>query len=145
MEANQNQLQTEVKNDDYLTVWQIEQEHVRARWTIATFFIGISFAVFGYSFQNSLAHPSALAIRISALFIYWFGYFTFIVYNGQTKFLRAYLLDMEISRRTTLDIQTKARAKKIYASRGIIGVHGLLLAFGVIYILSIALFWILGL
>ena len=34
----------DVDNDVYLEVWKIEQEHARARWAIATFFFGISFA-----------------------------------------------------------------------------------------------------
>jgi hypothetical protein len=37
---------------------QAEQEHTRTRWTVVTFFMSISFALFGLSFQNKLAPPN---------------------------------------------------------------------------------------
>lgn len=39
-------------DDAYLEIWKIEQEHSRTRWTIATFFLSISFAVLGLSFDS---------------------------------------------------------------------------------------------
>jgi len=140
MDINEAQLQNSVKNDDYLAIWQVEQEHIRTRWNVTTFFMSVSFAIFGYSFQSGLAHPSAIAVRFTSLFIYWFAYILFLRYYKHTKFLRSYLIQMESSQRTTLDIQSQENKIRPSAIR----THHYLLGFGVIYTVSIALFWILG-
>jgi hypothetical protein len=59
-------------DDVYMQVWQVEQKYVETRWNITAFFLGISFAILGFSFQAGL-HPSqSLVIRICGLLVYCF-------------------------------------------------------------------------
>src|SRR5260221_8724469 len=101
MSSSQMQPQTQVKDSVYLKVWQTEQQHVRTRWIVVTFFLSISFAILGFSFQNKLSPSEALAIRISGLDIYWFAYILLLHFYAYTRFLRTYLIEMEKSGRTT--------------------------------------------
>lgn len=39
------------QDDAYLQIWKIEQDHSRTRWTVTTFFLSISFAILGLSFD----------------------------------------------------------------------------------------------
>ncbi|HYT45948.1 MAG TPA: hypothetical protein VEP90_26710 [Methylomirabilota bacterium] len=143
MDINQIQPQTDNKNSEYLIIWQVEQEHIRTRWTIVTFFMSISFAIFGYSFQSSLTHPSVLVIRISGVLIYFFGYIFFLRYYAQTNYLRSYLLQMERTQLTTLDIQSKAKTdRKDFLKR--ISTPNLMLIFGAIYAIGVVSLWIVG-
>ncbi len=43
MSSNQIQPQNQVKDSVYLKIWRTEQQHVRTRWTVVTFFLSISF------------------------------------------------------------------------------------------------------
>ncbi len=131
-------------DDVYLQIWQTEQDHVRTRWTVVTFFLGVSFAIFGFSFQNKLSGSQTIAIRIAGLFIYWFAYFLLLHFYEFTKFLRTYLLDMEKSGRTSLDIQSKADASRLDASKRL-STTRLLLLFGLIYTIGIITLWLMGL
>ena len=56
-----------VNDETYLKVWEIEQNHVNTRWTVATFFFSISFAIFGFSFQPQLATPLSSLVRVSGM------------------------------------------------------------------------------
>lgn len=143
MNSNQTNSHSDSINNDYLVIWQVEQEHIRTRWTIASFFMSISFAIFGYSFQSSLTHSAALVIRISGVLIYYFGYLFFLRYYAQTNYLRTYLLQMEKTHRTTLDIQSKAKTdRKDILKR--ISTPNLILMFGAIYVIGIVSLWIVG-
>ncbi|HYT42157.1 MAG TPA: hypothetical protein VEP90_07410 [Methylomirabilota bacterium] len=136
MNSDQVQQQTQVKDNVYLKIWQTEQAHQRTRWTVVTFFLGISFAIFGFSFQNKFSPSEALAFRISGLFIYWFAYILLLHFYVFTRFLRNYLLEMEKSGRTTLDIQSKADRSHIGSSK-LLSTTRLLFLFGSIYTVGI--------
>ncbi len=144
MSSSQMQPQTQVKDSVYLKIWQTEQQHMRTRWTVVTFFLSISFAILGFSFQSKLSSPEALAIRISGLFIYWFAYMLLLHFYAYTKFLRTYLVEMEKSGRTTLDIQSKADLSHLGSSK-LLSTTRLLFLFGLIYTIGIIVLWLLGL
>jgi hypothetical protein len=74
MNSDPIQSQPKIDNETYLKIWQIEHEHERTRWTVITFFLSISFAIFGFSFQSKLAPTDVIALRIASLLIYWFAY-----------------------------------------------------------------------
>lgn len=144
MSSSQLQQQTQVKDSVYLKIWQTEQQHMRTRWTVVTFFLSISFAILGLSFQSKFSSPEALAVRISGLFIYWFAYLLLLHFYAYTKFLRAYLIEMEKSGRTTLDIQSKADLSRLGSTK-ILSTTRLLFLFGLIYTVGIIALWLLGL
>ena len=144
MKSDQIQSQPQIKDGVYLKIWQTEQEHVRTRWTVVTFFLSISFAILGFSFQNKLSPSEALAIRISGLFIYWFAYTLLLHFYAYTRFLRSYLIEMEKSGRTTLDIQSKADTSGLGAGKRL-STTRLLFLFGLIYTVGIIALWLLGL
>jgi hypothetical protein len=131
------------KQDElYLKIWELEQQQSSTRWTVATFFLSISFAIFGFSFQSGLAAPLSLIARISGLAIYCFAYALYNRFNTYTRFLRGFLRELETSQRTTLDVQT--RVAQQFGSR-----HGsatrLLAYFGLLYVATIAALWWFGL
>jgi len=131
-------------DDVYLQIWQTEQDHVRTRWTVITFFLSVSFAIFGFSFQAKLGLSQSIAIRIAGLLIYWFAFLLLLHFYEYTKFLRGYLVDMEKSGRTSLDIQSKADASNLGASKQL-STTRLLFLFGLIYTVGIITLWLLGL
>ena len=47
MDANQIQSQPSKKDEDniYLQIWRTEQDYTRTRWTVATFFMSVSFVM----------------------------------------------------------------------------------------------------
>ncbi|MBO0777416.1 MAG: hypothetical protein J2P37_01200 [Ktedonobacteraceae bacterium] len=130
-------LKQEFNNEFYLKVWQIEQDFVRTRWTVVTFFMSISLAITGLSFQQNFAFPKTLVIRIAGLLIYWFAYLLHIHFHDYSKKLRDYLVEMEQTKRTTLDIQSKT-GRPLNPTSGPSTTQSLFL-FGLIYILSILL------
>ncbi|HZU03191.1 MAG TPA: hypothetical protein VFA10_26220 [Ktedonobacteraceae bacterium] len=141
-----NQFQTGTQDEAYLEIWKVEHEYVRTRWTIATFFMSVSFAILGFSFQGKLALPEVVAIRISGLFIYWFAYILYWNFYAYSKFLRNYLLDMEAANRSSLDIQGKTEMTLRPAKgKQQLPTKHLLLYFGVIYTVGVILLWLLGL
>jgi len=144
MKSEQIPAQPQIKDGVYLKIWQAEQQHMRTRWTVVTFFLSISFAILGFSFQNKLSLSEALAIRISGLFIYWFAYALLLHFYAYTKFLRAYLIEMEKSGRTTLDIQSKAHTSRLGASKPL-STTKLLFFFGLIYTVGVIALWVFGL
>ncbi len=139
----ESQKQTETKIDDiYIQIWQGEQEHTRTRWTATAFFLSISFAILGFSFQNNLARPVPSIIRTVGLIIYWFAFILFWHLYRYNKFLRTYLTEMEKSGRTNLDLQSKSSASP--AASEIISTTRMLFYFGVIYAAGIIILWLLG-
>ena len=140
MSSDQIQSQTKIDNVTYLKIWQTEQEHQRTRWTVVTFFLSISFAILGLSFQTKLAPAESIALRLAGLFIYWFAYALLQRFYIYTKTLRAYLMEMERSGRTDLDIQTRASS----AQPDKLSTVNLILYFGLIYTAGVVLLWWLG-
>src|SRR5690242_20001347 len=117
----------------YLEIWKADQEFIKTRWTITTFFMGGSFALFAYSFQ--IKPLGALAIRIFGLFIYWFAVFIDTHFYQHNKVLRRYLVYMEESDRTSFDLQSKIheeRKDKSHRSTG-----KFLVALGILFALVI--------
>ncbi len=144
MSSGQMQRQILDGDDVYLQIWQTEQDHVRTRWTVITFFLSVSFAIFGFSFQVKLGVSQSIAIRIAGFIIYWFAYLLLLHFYAYTTFLRSYLIGMEKSGRTTLDIQSKADASKLGASKRL-STTRLLFLFGLIYTVGIITLWLFGL
>ena len=141
MNSDPIQSLTKIDNETYLKIWQIEQEHQRTRWTVVTFFLSISFVILGLSFQTKLAPTEVIALRIAGLLIYWFAYALLQRFFIFSKILRSYLIEMEKSGRTDLDIHTKVRA----AQPAKLSIINLILYFGLIYTVGILLLWLLDL
>jgi hypothetical protein len=135
------------KNDDevYLEIWKAEQQYIGTRWSNVTFFIGISFAILGFSFQNGLIHAEALAIRISGLLLYWFAYVFFLHFYVYTQFLRSYLISMELSGRTKHNIQSMAKAATNIGINKYLATRNMLLYVGILYSLGVILLFLLHL
>lgn len=131
-------------DDTYLQIWKIEQEHSRTRWTVATFFLSISFAILGLSFdpgtdQTTLGGMRLPDIqRIIGLFIYWFGYFLFAQFNRYSNFLRSQLRDMEAKKQVSFTMQSDARRFMYSRFRAAFTASWLLIYFGVLYTLGVA-------
>jgi hypothetical protein len=143
MSSDQSESQTTGEDDAYLKILAVEQEHARTRWTVATFFMSVSFATLGFSFQQNLAGSAALALRLSGLLIYWFAYLLFSRFMDYSQFLRTYLAEMESAKRTRLDLQSKARTALRKRSANRLSAGQLLLAFGALYTIGVALLWLL--
>jgi hypothetical protein len=134
---------TREHNEIYLKIWELEQQQSTLRWTVATFFLSVSFAIFGFSFQAQLARPLPLIARVSALAIYWFAFALFLRFNVYTAFLRGYLRELEQAGRTTLDVQTRAAAR-LRGARRPLSATWLLGYFGLFFSAAVALLWWLG-
>src|SRR5262249_39280562 len=97
----------------YLKIWEVEHSHTNTRWTNTSFFLTVSFAIFGFSFQADKTQVSQTLIivqRLVALAIYWFAFLLFWRFNDYTKFLRYYLKKMEEAGDVTLDLETKTES-----------------------------------
>lgn len=125
----------ELLDDQYLTIWQGEQNYLRTRWSVSTFFMSISFAILGLSFQNALSPSQILAMRLAGLLIYWFSYLLHMQFYKHTITLRKYLLDLEENKKTRFTLQGKEGinpSKNSYYSA-----NNLLLWFGLLYTIGI--------
>ena len=142
MDTTQTQMQTPIENADYLKIWEVEQENMRTRWTIVTYFITISFAILGFSFQTSLTHSASLALRICGMLVYWFGFIFFMRYYAQSNYLRAYLLELEKTHRTALDIQSRGLIDRKDFLKAV-PTPWLIIVFGLLYVASIFVFFFL--
>ncbi len=134
----------EVNDDNYLKIWDIEQKHTNTRWTLMTFYLSISFAIFGLSFQNKdLSVPLFIPLTV-AIGIYWFAYLLFRRFNDFNEYLRTKLMQLENEGRTSLHLQNESKqflqkSKKLSATK-------LIFLFGVLYtigglIISFAQTW----
>lgn len=132
-------------NDVYIEIWKAEQQYIGTRWNNVTFFIGISFAILGFSFQNGLTSTEALAIRISGLLLYWFAYILYLHFYVYTNFLRSYLISMEQSGRTKHNIQSMAQAATSIGFNKYLNTRKMLLYCGAFYSSGIILLFILHL
>jgi hypothetical protein len=123
-----------INNDDYLKIWDIEQRHTTTRWTLMTFFLSVSFAIFGLSLQNrDLGVPLFMSQGI-AIVIYWFAYLLFRRFNDFNEYLRGKLMQLEENEQTSLNLQIEfkqfqRRKKRLSATQ-------LLLGFGFLYTLA---------
>ena len=145
MDSAQSGSPTKIDNDAYLRILQVDQEHSKSRWTLTTFFMSVSFAILGFSFQDKLAPSTSLAIRISGLLIYWFAFVLYQRFLDYNKVLRTYLLEMEKSGRTSFDIQGRTKVALQARSTKLIGTGLLLMYFGLLYTAGVVLLQLLGL
>ena len=145
MDSDQSESPTKFDDDAYLKILQVDQEHSKSRWTLTTFFMSVSFAILGFSFQDKLAPSTSLAIRISGLLIYRFAYVMFQRFFDYNRVLRTYLLEMEKSGRTSSDIQGRTNVALRARSNKLASSGRLLLYFGLLYTVGVVLLWLLGL
>lgn len=124
-------------NDDYLKIWQTEQEDIKLRWTLVTFFITVSFAIFGFSVQNKIQTIPAFLQQILAILVYWFAFLIHIILHKYTMFLRDYLRKMENNNETNLRLRTGADE---FLSHGFnISVTSLLVILGCLYTIIVGI------
>ncbi len=124
-----------VESDNiYLKIWEIEQNHTNTRWTVSTFFFSISFAILGLSFQIENPIVPRIVPQLLAVIIYWFAFLVFRQFNTFTHFLRKYLRDMEIANKTSIKLQSAAKAF-MNEHKGISATN-LLFIFGIIYTIA---------
>jgi hypothetical protein len=91
----------------YFRLWEREQEHTKTRWSVTTFFVSISFAIFGFSLQTSKSPIPPIVTHSVALAIYWFACALFWRFNSFTVYLRSYLQQMEELGQVSLNIYAK--------------------------------------
>jgi hypothetical protein len=143
MSDEQTQDLTGIDDEIYMKIWETEQKYINTRWNNVTFFIGISFAILGFSFQSNLTPAGAFAIRISGLVLYWFAYAFYVHFYVYTHFLRSYLIEMENSGRTNYNIQGRVKASVNTGINKHLSTRKLLLYFGTFYSLGIILLLLL--
>jgi hypothetical protein len=137
------QVRSKDLEEKYFKIWAAEIEHTKTRWTVATFFFSVSFAIFGFSFQAQLSKPLSNIARISGLVIYWFAYLIFSRFNQYTIFLREYLKELEDQEQVWVKLQTRFLDSEKYKSRKRMSATNLLIYFGILYTLAIVTLWIL--
>ena len=108
----------------------LEQKHTSIRWTVTTFFLSVSFAIFGISLRVEKSPVPLFVPQLIAIGIYWFTYLLFLRFNDFTEFLRGYMSEMETSNQVDFDLQRKARS--FMTSRRRPNARQLLLFFGII-------------
>jgi uncharacterized membrane protein len=123
-----------VNDDNYLRIWDIEQKHTNTRWTLMTFYLSVSFAIFGLSFQTrDLGVPLFVPLSV-AVGIYWFAYFLFKRFHDFNEYLRSKLAQLEKEGKTSLHLQTESkqylqRDKKLSATK-------MVFIFGILYTIA---------
>lgn len=134
---------TDHDDEIYLRIWEKQQDLVTSRWTVLIFFMSISFALFGLSFQNQKSEDLANAQRLTGLFIYFFSYFLYLRYTSWSRFLRDYLKQMELSGSTKIRLGTTALTTKPWSGlRRLFAINKLLLYFGIIYLIAVIGLWL---
>lgn len=133
-------------DDIYLRVWEKQQHWTSTRWGIMTFFLSVSFAIFGLSFNKppSLS-VDATAQRITGMAIYWFSFLICRRYDDWSKFLRDYLYELELTTATRFKLQTTWRNSMRKGIRRWTTVNKLMIYFGVLYSVSIIALYYWGL
>ncbi len=125
----------------YFQIWEREQEHTKTRWNVTTFFVSISFAIFGFSLQTQNPPVSPIISHSVALAIYWFAFVLFWRFNSFTNCLRDYLGEMEVSQKVRINVQTRVnQAMKGQYSKWL-STFNLMLYFGILYSVVIGLLW----
>lgn len=117
-------------NSDYLKITEIEQSFVKLRWTIVTFFITVSFAIFSFSLQSKSIIVPIFLQQSLAILVYWFAFLVHVILYKYTVFLRNYLKDMENKNQTSLRLRTETDK---HFSKGNISITQLFIILGVMY------------
>jgi hypothetical protein len=130
------------QDEIYIEIWKIEQENGKTRWTVTSFFLSISFAILGFSFQADTVLSSHVQ-RIVGLILYWFGFFVFFQFSLYSKYLRGRLRQMEQDGGVSFDIQSEADKFMYKGIKAPFPAQRLLLIFGILYTIgAIVLFFI---
>ena len=138
---NQNSLAALSSEELYFKLWEREQEHTKTRWNVTTFFISTSFAIFGFSLQSKNLSVLPIISHSVALAIYWFAFVLFWRFNSFTNCLRDYLREMEVAEQVKIKAQTRVEQKMRGQYSRWLSTLNLLLYFGIIYTMAIALLW----
>jgi len=125
----------------YFRLWEREQEHTKTRWSVTTFFISISFAIFGFSLQTPKPPVPPIVTHSVALAIYWFACVLFWRFNSFTTYLRNYLQEMEVSNQVTLNLQTRTHQLMGGQYNNWLSTAHLLFYFGILYSTAVGLLW----
>jgi len=133
------------REDVYLSVWKIEQDHSRTRWTVATFFFSISFAIFGFSFTTAtpLGSPINHIQRLAGLVLFWFSFALFFQFNRYTRYLRARLKNMEQNGEVRFAFQSDAgkamysRAQRFFSATWLLFYRGLVYTAAVMVLIAL--------
>ncbi len=125
----------------YMAMWKIEQEHSRTRWTIATFFFSVSFAIFGLSFTTATPVGSSInhLQRIAGLVLYWFSFVLFYQFNRYTRYLRGRMIEMERKGEVPFTFQSDANKFMYGRVRRFSSATWLLFYFGLLYLGAVIL------
>ncbi len=140
------------EDETYFQVWKIEQEHSRTRWTVTTFFLSVSFAILGLSFDpknyenglNAFGLSLPDAQRLIGLSVFWFGYFLFRQFDRYTQFLRSRLREMEKQKQVGFTFQTDARDFMYSKVRAAFTASRLLFYFGILYTGVVIVLWLVS-
>ncbi len=65
--AGQTTKKDEINDDVYLKIWDIEQKHTTTRWTLMTFYLSVSFAIFGILSKTKTCQFHYLYRKLSQL------------------------------------------------------------------------------
>ncbi len=136
-----NPLTTEEAHELYLKLWEKEQSYIQIRWTVVTFFIGISFGILGFSFNFDTTNTPFIIPQLIGCAIYWFAFLVHLVLYDLTEYYRGYLLEMEQKNLVKYDIRKKADIFFSEKRRKITRTHPtrLLAYFGIGYVVVIVL------
>lgn len=130
-----------IVEDRYFKLWEREQEHTKTRWNVTTFFVSISFAIFGFSLQTSNLTVPPIISHSVALAIYWFACLLFWRFNSFTHCLRAELQAMETSGQVAFKVQTRANQSMGGQYSEWLSTAYLLFYFGVVYAIAVTVLW----
>lgn len=127
----------------YLRIWEKQQDFMGSRWSVMTFFLSISFALFGLSIQGqaSSSLPVIATQRFAGLLIYWFAFSLYVRYHNWSMFLRNLLEDLEGRTSEYLTLQTQWKKHETRFQRST-STSRILLYFGIIYtVCGLTLLW----
>ncbi len=158
--TGQSLSQNPLENDTYLGLLKANQDHARVKWTTVTYFMSLSFALFGISFPFSSqgqAVEHTLLIRVSALSIYWFTFLLFLHFQAYSELLVTAMKKMETTPKEAKPVDERLDEKetprttiRIYTQEGkgfiyrILTSRNLLVYFGMIYTVAVVLLWYYG-
>ena len=145
MDNKTMQTQTQIDHEIYMKVWDGDQAYQRYRWTIVTFFIGVSFAILGLSFQTRITAVPLLFMRLFGISIYWFAYGLYSFFYGYTTVFRKYLKEMEESGKVSINLQTRfGDFRSSSLLHKVMSAKRFLLLFGALYTFLVVIVWLLG-
>ncbi len=125
----------------YLQIWEREQKHTTTRWNVTTFFVSISFAIFGFSLQTPNPTVPPIISHAAALAIYWFAFVLFWRFNMFTHCLREYLREMETAKQVEINVQTRVNQAMGGQYSKWLSTLSLMFYFGILYSTAVGMLW----